>query len=443
MPHQDLFLGIDLGTSGCRAIAIDGAGQVVAEAQVSYNLKKQDSGVTAEQSPADWTRALEEAISLIIDFISNNKCWDTHQFRGLAVDGTSGSVLFIDARGVPVSPALMYNDNRARDQAKQILKVAPPTSAAHGTASGLAKILWLEAQGFGKNAAWVCHQADWALIQLGARPGISDYNSCLKTGYDAEFTTWPEWLSSLLDNKKMLPEVVPPGTPIGVLEPSLSQRWGLPEELILVAGTTDSTAAVLATGAHQTGTGITSLGSTLVVKILAEHPVSAPRYGVYSQPYGSLWLVGGGSNTGGAVLRHYFTDSQIVALSREIDTRLSSGLDYYPLLTPGERFPINDPHLPARVQPVPTERSRFLHGLLEGVAEIERLGYQRLQELGCPPLNSVYSVGGGAINKTWEAIRHGKLGVPMRSPKHLQAAYGTALLARNGWRQHSRKGPTT
>ena len=62
---------------------------------------------------------------------------------------------------------------------------------------------------------------------------------------------------------------------------------------------------------------------------------------------------GGASNTGGAVLKHYFTDKQLQELSQQIDPDKPSGLDYYPLTKPGERFPVNDPNLMPRLTPRP------------------------------------------------------------------------------------------
>lgn len=85
---------------------------------------------------------------------------------------------------------------------------------------------------------------------------------------------------------------------------------------------------------------------------------------------------GGASNTGGAVLKQYFSSAQLAELSEHIDASVPSALDYYPLTTPGERFPINDPNLQPRLMPRPDNDAEFLHGLLEGVARVEAQAYQ-------------------------------------------------------------------
>jgi hypothetical protein len=183
---------------------------------------------------------------------------------------------------------------------------------------------------------------------------------------------------------------------------------------------------------------VTTLGTTLVVKVLSDRPVFAARYGVYSHRLGDSWLVGGASNSGGAVLRRFFADDELAALSARIDPARASPLDYYPLPRPGERFPVADPALLPRLDPRPADRVAFLHGVLEGLARIEALGYRRLAELGAPFPTRVLTTGGGAVNATWTAIRARHLGVPVSAVADRDAAYGAALLARAGFARRSR-----
>jgi sugar (pentulose or hexulose) kinase len=200
----------------------------------------------------------------------------------------------------------------------------------------------------------------------------------------------------------------------------------------VAAGTTDSIAAFAAAGANAPGQAVTSLGSTLVLKLLSDRPIEAVQYGVYSHRWGDLWLVGGASNTGGAVLRQFFTDRELADLSQSIDPQVPSPFDYYPLVRPGERFPINDPDLPPRLTPRPSQARDFLYGLLTGIARIEAQGYQLLQHLGAQPLTAVYTAGGGAQNSVWQQIRQQQLQVPMLTAHQVAAAYGTALIAQGG-----------
>jgi sugar (pentulose or hexulose) kinase len=133
------------------------------------------------------------------------------------------------------------------------------------------------------------------------------------------------------------------------------------------------------------------------------------------------------------VLRQFFTDEQLLSMTPRINPLQSTGLDYYPLTSPGERFPVADPKLPPRLTPRPRDPVRFFQGILEGIAEIEVLGYKKLQELGASYPRSICTVGGGAVNASWSMIRERRLGVRLHSARHLEAAYGAALLARSGF----------
>ena len=188
----------------------------------------------------------------------------------------------------------------------------------------------------------------------------------------------------------------------------------------------------MATGATEIGDGVTSLGSTLVVKILSDHPVFAPEYGIYSHRIGDQWLPGGASNTGGNVLTHFFSDEELIRHSRNLDPETQINLDYYPLLKAGERFPINDPAFPPRLEPRPPDDQTFLHGLLLGMSKVEALAYNRLKELGGPDLKSLRTVGGGSKNSVWTALRQKQTPVPMQNVASDQAAAGAARLAWKG-----------
>ena len=281
------------------------------------------------------------------------------------------------------------------------------------------------------NARHVLHQADWLLGRLCGNFGISDENNALKLGYDILKRRWPDWLQALDIPLALLPRVVPAGQEIGTLAASWCKRWGLPAATRILAGTTDSTASFIATGAGP-GDAVTSLGSTLVLKVLANQPVFAPEYGIYSHRLGDSWLVGGASNSGGAVLKAYFTTAEIERLASLINVDEPTGLDYYPLLAEGERFPVNDPALIPRLQPRPADDVRFYQGILEGIATIEVRGYRKLAELGAPWPERIITTGGGAANAPWRTIRSRLTGIPVTAAAHQQAAYGAALLALKG-----------
>jgi xylulokinase len=355
----------------------------------------------------------------------------------IACNGTSATVLLCDAGGQPLTAPLLYNDDRGQIYGTALAALLPEGSPALSATSSLAKLLWwrdhLPATVLAQ-ARYFVHQADWLAGQLHGQPGLSDYHNALKLGYDVGQLAYPKPLQTL-EQSGWLPQVQAPGSPLGWVSEGAQQRFGLPPDCVVIAGTTDSIGAFLASGARSPGEAVTSLGSTLVIKLLSETRVDDSRYGIYSHRLGDLWLVGGASNTGGAVLQQYFTPKELQELSDRIPGDRPSDLDYYPLLQPGERFPISDPHFPPRLTPRPAAPEQFLHGRLEGMARIEALGYERLQALGASPLRRVFTAGGGAQNPTWSAIRQRHLPVPVEPAQSPAAAVGTARLALSGWQR--------
>ncbi|TDH60435.1 carbohydrate kinase [Dankookia rubra] len=402
-------LGIDLGTSGLRVAVLDAAGRVVAQAGVPLPPSR-------ATEPAAWLEALETALTWVpLDAV-----------RRIAVAGTSGTLLTVDAAGAPVGPPAMYNAPAPAEAVAAIARIAPAGSPARGATSPLAKAQAMQAR---PGVARLLHQADWIAGTLLGRFRHSDENNALKTGYDPVTRRWPDWLAATGLDTSLLPEVAVPGSALGELD---SNRFGLPRGAVVCAGTTDGCASFLAASAGAPGEGVTVLGSTLTLKLACDRPVVAPEYSVYSHRLGGAWLAGGSSNSGGRALARHFDPAALARLSARIDPARPSGLDYYPLPGPGERFPIADPGLPPRETPRPADDAAFLQGLLEGVARIEALGYQRLAALGAPPLLSVRSLGSGAGNAAWTAIRARHLGVPMLPARSEEAAAGAAQLALRG-----------
>ncbi len=426
---MSLYLGIDFGTSGARCAVIDRQGQVQAEGRYPLNT------VMVTDLPTSWHDALFALLGQIpLDIRA--------RIKAIAINGTSATVMLCDGAGKPVDAPLLYNNARGAGLLEQLKKIAPPNHTVLSATSSLVKLLWFSQLTSFPQARYFLHQADWLAFLLHGQLGISDYHNALKLGYDVEKLKYPDWLTELNLAIK-LPKIFTPGEVVGTITQEIAICFNFPLDCLICAGTTDSIAAFLASGVKTPGEAVTSLGSTLAVKLLSRTYVEDARYGIYShrfprfsqeksQQEKDLWLVGGASNTGGAVLRHFFSNAELESLSCEIDTTKISELDYYPLLKAGERFPLNDANLQPQLEPRPENDAEFLDGLLQSIARIEARGYQLLQELGADKLNRVYTAGGGAANQTWTAIRQRYLNVPVESSVNTEAAYGSALLAMRG-----------
>ena len=422
---MSLYLGIDVGTSGVRTSVIDKTGTEIASASVTM-----PAPIRIDDRPCQDAAIWWEAVSQCLQDQATSLRETGRQFdeiAAVAVDGTSGTLLLTDADLNPITPGYMYNSANFDVEANAIAPHAPETSMARGAGFSLARLLFLQKQvGTAKHAL---HQADWIAAKLMKRGGLSDETNVLKMGYDVERRIWPDWFSSCGVELNLLPDVKSVGERFGLVDETIAHQFEFSTDVKVFAGTTDSNAGFLASGASQVGEGVTSLGTTLAIKLLSDKPVTDTSRGVYSHRIKDMWLPGGASNSGGGVLLDHFSAEQMSDMENELKPETPTGLDYYPLSRPGERFPINDPNLPPRLNLRPENDVEFFQALLEGLSEIERIGYDALKELGAPTLKRVFTAGGGAQNQVWTKIRSAKLGVPVGDAQSSNASAGVARIA--------------
>lgn len=417
-PSARYILGLDFGTSGLRAEVVHN-GRSLAHWQVATTMPKRE-GTLSEQRLSDWQQAFDDLLTLI-----KQDQWTT-KITHIIADATSSTLcLFNPQRPLAQHPAaLMYDDRRAQQQAQLIAQQAPQHSAATGASSTLAKLMWLE-QHQTEFDGQICHQVDWLNFQFSGQLGVTDENNALKLGYDPQTQSWPDWVKSLV--KHPLPQVVAAGCFLSQLSPSTCQKWGFSPHTALHAGTTDSIAAFLASGAQFEGDAVTSLGSTLAIKQLSNQAIFSPQHGLYSHRLKNKWLVGGASNSGGSVLLHHFSLQEIKDLLPRIDITNATGENCYPLTSPGERFPIADPQWPPLL-PRTKDPVIKLQALIEGLVDIERRAYQKLAELGALKLNRLYAVGGGGQNAIWMALRQRQWPKQLATAQSQHAAFGVTRL---------------
>lgn len=250
-------------------------------------------------------------------------------------------------------------------------------------------------------------QADWLLGYFTGRYGVSD-----KPGLDPRTVGWPRWLSRLELAPVELPRAVAPGTGLGRVSATAARATGLLEHTLVLAGTTDSTAEVVAAGAVRPGDSVTCLGSTLVFKIIGREPIAAPQYGVYSHRFGAQLADRRGiqHRWGGAatLLRRWGNPTA------EHNSGPGSAYGTRLLSVAGPRRTLSHQRWrtpTTRLSPRPADDGRFSQGLLGGIARIGASGYRRLRMLGAPSPRLVLTTGGGATNAGWTEIRKRCLGI--------------------------------
>lgn len=429
-PLDGIWLGLDLGTQSARCVAVDGTGQTLAAA--SRPLTSHRDGVRHEQDPEQWWTALSAACREALDGL------DARRIRGLAIDGTSGTILLADAAGHPLTPGLMYDDGRAADQAATVNGSGAEVWRELGYRSmqpswALPKLRWLldhhpAAAGAGVR---LLHQVDLITWRLAGQQVSADASHALKTGYHLVEERWPDKVMAELGIPEgMLPDVVRPGSVLGTVCAMAAEATGIPEGTTLVAGMTDGCAAQIGAGALEPGAWNSVLGTTLVLKGSSPHLVRDPAGVVYChRGPGESWLPGGASSSGAGVISRHFQGEDLDELT-EWAAALDPDAVTYPLVsTGGERFPFRAPEAePFTLGQVPDRATEF-HAYLLGVACLERLCLDYLDHLGAPVEGPLTLTGGGARNRYWCRLRAEVLGRPVRLPEQAEGAIGMAVLA--------------
>ncbi|MGK7897260.1 MAG: FGGY family carbohydrate kinase, partial [Xenococcus sp. (in: cyanobacteria)] len=210
---MNYYLGIDFGTSGARAIAINPAKNIVSQVKFPFHNSASDNLVDV------WQGTL---FSLLEKIPTNIR----QQIKAIAINGTSSTVLLCDLAGNPLDQPILYNDNRGVTVLEQIKNIAPTNHVVISATSSLAKLLWWQKQTIFSQAVYFLHQADWLSFLLHGKLGISDYHNALKLGYDVANLCYPDWLQNL-SCRDLLPQVVAPGKAIAEIQPQISDRFSL------------------------------------------------------------------------------------------------------------------------------------------------------------------------------------------------------------------------
>ncbi|TJZ62945.1 carbohydrate kinase [Sphingobacterium olei] len=423
------FFGVDVGTQGIRVVLVDQNGHTVASGARHFFWGER---FREEQSPEMWWQECSSIIGGIVNSLP--KAVDKRAIMALSVTSTSGTVIPLDSKQKPLHPAIMYSDGRSVRQGKRCQKLALRYVAdgytGFNSSSGISKILWyMETypEKVPEIALWV-HASDYIIGRFCGNFSVTDYTNVLKSGYDLQTFQWPVYLIQELGFKKeWLQNVVPSGTVVGKLQPQLCAAWGL-LPLDVVVGMTDGCATQMASGAVKPGDWNTTIGTTMVIKGVTRNNLIDPLGRLYSHrhPEG-YWMPGGASNTGADWISIDFP-TDLDALNTAAQRYIPTGKLAWPLKQQGERYPIMAPNAVGFAIDGLTKEVQYAANL-EGVACIERLAYEIIEELSGEEVRAIYTAGGGSNSEIWLQIRASLMNVPIYKCKEASGALGAAIMA--------------
>ena len=410
-------VGVDVATSDVRAVAVAGDGRVVARERAALPRPSRPRPGWSTQESVHAATALRVLGRL------------TGALRGaevaaVCVSSTSGSVVPCDPCGVPVGPVVMYDDQRARAEAG--LAALP---------DALGRIGWLRRH---RPAPRYLHVADTVTAALAGRLVATDTSHALKTGADPGAVRWPEALLEAAGVEVWrLPPLERPGRPAGAVGAAAAGRTGLRAGTPIVLGMTDGCTGQLAAGAVRPGQAVGVLGTTLVLKTVAEREISGADGGLYSHraPDGRWWP-GGASNVGAGALSGWRA-GRLPDLDEAAWRHGPARHVRYPLPRTGERFPFRAARATGFTLGAADSDTDAFRAVLEGIAFTERLGLAVLGAAGAAVSGPLRAVGGGSRSTVWLRIRATVLGRPLQVPAEPSSGFGAAVLAASATRYGS------
>lgn len=430
------FIGLDMGTQGVRGIITNYKGELICSSNIKFNIIN-CSNIEGfiEQDPSMWLNSTIHVLKdLVYKFKNTGK--KVEDIKALSLDGTSGTIIFLDGNNKPLTNGIMYNDRRAYEESHVVQSYGKELGESLGYkfnfSYALPKILWIKNHrpDIYEKTKRILHQGDYILGNLIGIFCTSDYSNGLKTGYDLINKKWPDFIEKLGISKRILPKVVAPGEVIGNISGEISNITGLKTSTLVVGGCTDGYASSIASGMSKEGEFNTSLGTTITIKGIWNNIIKDKHGRIYSHlhPEG-YWIVGGASNIGGKSLDSRFKKEEFDILNKELDKYAPTNIVMYPLIGKGERFPFVKEEAEGFIIGEPKDKAELYIAVLEGVGYIERLCYETIEDLGCKVKDYIFITGGGVKSKEWCQIRANILNKTLLIPEIWEAAMGAAILA--------------
>ncbi|HBZ43869.1 MAG TPA: xylulokinase [Maritimibacter sp.] len=433
-----MYLGLDLGTSGLRAILTDEAGRVLAEAEAAFDVSHPHPG-WSEQDPADWVRACETVVAEVRAYAPDA----FGALKGIGLSGQMHGATLIDTNDAVLRPCILWNDTRSIDEAAA-LDATPGMHEITGnivfpgfTAPKLAWVAKHEPEIFAK-VAKVLLPKDYLRLWLTGEY-ISDMS-------DSAGTAWldvgkRDWSSEALTHGGMrrdqMPELVEGSAPGGTLRDSLRSAWGLTAPVIVAGGAGDNAAAACGIGALGEGSGFVSLGTSGVLMTgrdrYAPDPASAVHSFCHAVPdrWYQMGVILAATDSLNWLARTLGENPADLSGALPETATGPSSLRFLPYLS-GERTPHNDSTIRGAFigLDVAMDRTDLTRAVMEGVAFALRDSLTALQGTGAR-FDTLLAVGGGARSRFWLTTLATTLNLPLSLPagSELGAAMGAARLA--------------
>jgi xylulokinase len=432
-----MYLGLDLGTSGVKAMLIDGDQKIVGSANGSLDVSRPHSG-WSEQEPAHWVRATEEAVA----GLKAKHPKELAAVKGIGLSGQMHGATLIDATDKVLRPCILWNDTRSYVEAAA-LDADPRFRALTGnivfpgfTAPKLAWVAKHEPDVFAKIAK-VLLPKDYLRLWLTG-DYISEMSDSAGTSWlDTGKRAWsPELLAATKLSEEQMPALVEGTEQAGKLRSELAAQWGISGDVVVAGGAGDNAASACGMGTVSDGAAFVSLGTSGVLFAANGSYLPKPESAVHAFCHAlpNTWHQMGVILSATDALNWHsgVTGKSAADLTGELGETLKAptGVTFLPYLS-GERTPHNDAVIRGAFIGLEHESSRVVltQAVLEGVAFAIRDNLEALRSAGTG-ISRVTAIGGGSRSRYWLASIATALGVPVDLPADgdFGAAFGAARL---------------
>ncbi len=439
-----MYLGIDLGTSGVKALLMDDAQQVVASATAALTVQ-QPKPLWSEQDPADWIAATDQALLALKDKAGQVLA----AVKGIGLSGQMHGATLLDAADQVLRPCILWNDVRSHAEAAA-LDADPQFRAISGnivfpgfTAPKLAWVRENEPEVFDKVAKVLLPKDYLRLWLTGAH--VSEMS-------DAAGTAWLDvggrcWSADLLDASGMradqMPDLIEGSAASGGLRAELAQRWGIAADTVVAGGAGDNAASAIGLGTIGAGDGFVSLGTSGVVFAATDSylPKAESAVHAFCHAIPDTWHQMGVILSAASALGWFagITGRSASDLSAAIGTEVQAptSVTFLPYLS-GERTPHNDAMLQGSFTGLThaAQTEDLTRAVIEGVTFALKENLIALQSAG-GRVDALLAVGGGARSTYWLQLIATVLNIPVHiaADGDYGAAFGAArlgMLAQSG-----------
>ncbi len=432
-----MYLGLDLGTSGVKAMLIGGDQRVIGSANGALDVSRPHPG-WSEQDPADWIRATREAVAGLKAKHPN----ELSAVKGIGLSGHMHGATLIDAEDRVLRPCILWNDTRSHAEAAA-LDADPRFRAITGnivfpgfTAPKLAWVAGNEPEVFAK-VAKVLLPKDYLRLWLTGEY-LSDMSDSAGTSWlDTGARRWsPELLSATGLSERQMPGLVEGTGEAGRLRAELAGEWGMAAGVVVAGGAGDNAASACGMGTVAEGQAFVSLGTSGVLFAANGSYLPKPESAVHAFCHAlpDTWHQMGVILSATDALNWHsgVTGKSAGELTAELgDTLKAPGsVTFLPYLS-GERTPHNDAKIRGAFIGLGHESARVVltQAVLEGVTLAIRDNLEALKSAGTT-IARVTAIGGGSRSRYWLASIATALGIPVDVPADgdFGAAFGAARL---------------